>query len=596
MAHPLAAFRAEAEKRLADALEQTAPGTEPRFTYSDPPAGMGELAAACFPLAKQLRKAPPQIASDLAETLAAGIEADQKTGTTPWVHRVEAAGPYVNLHVDPTRLTDEVIRLAHEKKESFADLPPQPGKVILEHTSANPTGPLHVGRARNPIIGDTLVRLYRAAGYDTTAQYYMDDMGKQVAILTWATENLDEDRVTKLIGPAARDKPDHRLVRYYQAANRLMEEDAEVKTAIDSLVRLIEQGDESTLERVHAGYSGVFEGMLETLKRLNVDFDEIIHESRFVINGDTTKVIDRLKGQDEVPVGSEGEALYLDLAGHGVTGKSTRFYFRRGDGTSLYATRDVAYHQWKAQQADRLVNVLGEDHKLQAKQVRVCLEVLETPVLPEIVFYSFVSLPEGRMTTRKGRVVYLDDLFEEAVTRAFEEVKKRRSDELDEASMQRIAEAVGVGAVRFTIAKVQCEKAIRFKWEEALSFDGYAAPFIQYSHARVAGILKRAHDAGLREDTTQSGLLTHPSETALVKTIARLPLVIEEAALKHRPHLVPQYAYDTAVALNAFYRDCRVIDAQTQELAQARLALVAAARNALKRSLDLIGIPAPEEM
>ncbi len=600
MAHPLAAFRAEAEDRLAAALDQVAPGTAPRFTFAEPPTGMGDLAGACFPLAKQLKKAPAAIAEEVAQAATKRLDAERKGEAgdpgAPWVSRVEAAGPYVNLHVDPRRLTREVLRLAHEDPRRFGDLEPRAERVILEHTSANPTGPLHVGRGRNPIIGDTLVRLYRAAGYRTTAQYYMDDMGKQVAILAWAHENLDEERVTELVGPPQQEKSDHRLVRYYQAANRLMEEDDDVKQAIGRLVRATEEGDPGTLERIHKGYRDIFEGMLTTLKRLNVAFDETVHESRFVTGGDTAKVIQRLAEQKEVPVGEEGQALYLDLAKRGVSGKSTRFYFRRGDGTSLYATRDVAYHLWKAGQADRLVNVLGEDHKLQAKQVRICLELLGANVLPEVVFYSFVSLPEGRMTTRKGRVVHLDDLFEEATERAYQEVKKRRSEELSEDEMRRIAEAVGVGAVRFTIAKVQCEKAIQFKWEEALSFDGYAAPFIQYSHARVAGILKRAQESRLEPDPAQSDQLVHQSETALVKMLARLPLVIEEAAEKNRPHLVPQYAYDTAVALNAFYRDCRVLDAGTRERSAARLALVQAAGTALERALELIGVQAPDEM
>lgn len=598
MPHPLAWFREEAEKRLADALTQIAPGTETEFLFSEPPAGMGELAAACFPLAKTLKRSPHQIAGELAAELTRQLETEAQSDTkaTQWVTKAEAAGPYVNLQLDTSRATRMLIAQAHDDPEGFGRLPARKERVILEHTSANPTGPLHVGRARNPIIGDTLVRLYRAAGYQTTAQYYMDDMGKQVAILTWAVETLSEPQVTELVGPPKSDKSDHRLVRYYQAANQLMEQDDSVRDTIQTLVRATEEGDEGTLERIHAGYRGVFDGMLATLERLNVDFDETIHESRFVTNGDTAKVIERLAEQKEVPVGQEGEALYLDLATKGVTGKSTRFYFRRGDGTSLYATRDVAYHQWKAQQADRLVNVLGEDHKLQAKQVRICLELLGTEPLPEVVFYSFVSLPEGRMTTRKGRVVYLDDLFEEAVERAYVEVEKRRRGELDETQMRRIAQNVGVGAVRFTIAKVQCEKAIRFKWEEALSFDGYAAPFVQYSHARVAGILKRAEANGITPDPEKAGLLTHESEEALVKMLAKLPQVVEDAAAKNRPHLVPQYAYDLAVAFNAFYRDCRVVEAETPELSQARLGLVEAARVALANALGLIGVDAPAEM
>lgn len=601
MVHPVARFQEEAKERLAAALETVAPGTTPRFVYAEAPEGKGDFAAGCFPLAAALKKNPAEIASLVADAVEKGLHAEAGTGADaldarPWVAKAEAAGPYVNLHMDPGRLMHDVLTAAHTAREDFADLPARDQKVILEHTSANPNGPLHVGRARNPVIGDTLVRTYRRAGYDTEAQYYVDDMGKQVAILTWGLENLDEEQVTEAIGPARIEKVDHVQVRYYQAANAIMEKDPETKDEIQRLILATEEGDPGALERVEKGYETVLEGMMQTLGRMNVAYDRFVKESVFVENGDTERVIDALASQDEVEVGAEGKALYLDLATKGVKGRSTKFFFRRSDGSSLYATRDVAYHLWKAKQADRLVNVLGEDHRLQAVQVKTCLELLDAPHIPEVVFYSFVSLPEGKMSTRRNRVVFIDDLIDEAVARAYEEVKQRRGDELSEDEMKRIAETVGVGAIRFSIAKVQPEKSITFKWEEALAFDGFAAPFIQYSHARVAGILDRAHAEGLDPSPGLAHLLVHPSEVTLAKTVAKTAAVVSEVADTHKVHLIPEHAYAVATAFNAFYRDCHVMQAGSEELTRARLALVEAARLALAVSLDLLGIEAPRQM
>ncbi|MBI2078180.1 MAG: arginine--tRNA ligase [Euryarchaeota archaeon] len=199
------------------------------------------------------------------------------------------------------------------------------------------------------------------------------------------------------------------------------------------------------------------------------------------------------------------------------------------------------------------------------------------------------------MSTRRNRVVFLDDLVDEAVDLAYEEVKKRRGDELDEKRMRAIAEAVGVGALRYNIVRVQPEKGIVFKWEEALNFEGASAPFLQYAHTRCAGILRKA---GTRPSWKESlgALVVHPSEHELLYQIARLPRVVDEAAAKDAPHMLAGYAQELAGSLSGFYRDCAVLNADSPQLRDARLLVVQAAKTALKNTLDLLGVPALEEM
>ena len=275
-----------------------------------------------------------------------------------------------------------------------------------------------------------------------------------------------------------------------------------------------------------------------------------------------------------------------------MSGRNTKFFFTRSDGTTLYATRDVAYHLWKAKHADILINVLGEDHKLEAKQVEIALKLIGAETIPKAVFYSFVTLPGGKMSTRRGRVVYLDDLIDEAVARAFEEVKKRRGNELTEEKIKHIAKLVGLGSIRYNILKIQPEKDIVFKWEDALNFEGYSAPFIQYAHARASSILRKMPSPG-KVDVKP---LTHQQEIALVKLLARFPGVVREACGNNRPNLVANYLYDLAAQFNQFYRDCPVIKAENKKLRDARLALVQATSITLRNGLYLLGISAPEEM
>lgn len=579
MADPLRAFEGEARGLLGAEL-----GEGTAVVLERAPSGLADLAFPCFGLAKTQRRSPAEIARDLAGRLGA------KLSPGGWTQKVEASGGYLNFFVDRRRVVAATLESVHRDGMAFATLPRRGVKVILEHTSANPNGPLHVGRARNPIIGDTLARILRRAGYDLETQYYLDDMGKQVALLAWGRKHL---RASDL-PPAARAKVDHDFVRFYQAASEKQEGDSKVQAEIQALMHASEKGDKRVLASFEEAYGPVLQGMRESLDRIGVRFDSFQKESDFVLGGEVQRVVERLAVTPLSRRETDG-ALSLDLSGRGIQGQSQRFVYQRRDGTSLYATRDVAYHFWKAERAERLVNVLGEDHKLQAEQVRVCLELLGCKVLPEVVFYAFVSLPEGKMSTRRGRVVYLDDLIDEAVERAFEEVRQRRGDELAEAKMREIAEAVGVGALRYNIVRVQPEKGIVFKWEEALNFEGASAPFLQYAHTRCASILRKAGRKP-RWDGAFAERLTHPSEVGLLLQIARLPRAVDEAAEHDAPQFVAGYAQELAGALSAFYRDCAVLTAEPDGLLEARLSLVEAAKTALAVVLDLLGIPAPEEM
>ncbi|MFO1535338.1 MAG: arginine--tRNA ligase [Thermoplasmatota archaeon] len=459
---PMAGFRAEVDRLLAAAARALKVETSWPALESPPDPAMGDLGLPCFSLAKALRKAPNAIALDVASAV-------PPEGRT-WVAKVEAQGPYVNFSVDRAKLAD----LVFSDPQAAITAAPSGQKVLLEHTSANPNGPLHVGRARNPIVGDTLARLHRAAGHAVEVQYYMDNLGRQVATLSWGKWTLDP----ATLPPAGRDKIDHDLVRYYQAAHDLAKKDPAVAADIKRLVEELESAAPALLARVREVYGACFAGMLESLHRLGARYDSIKDESDVVLDGSVARTIAALKRLPIAGVDEANGANYLDLSSL-LKGQKDKFFFTRGDGTSVYATRDIAYHAWKAQQvgAGALVDVLGEDHRLQSLQVGAALDALGV-ARPTVLFYAFVSLPEGKMSTRANRVVFLDDLLDEAAERAYQEVKLRRGDELPEAKLRAIAEAVGVAAIRFNIARIQPEKPIEFRWEEALNFEGDSAPYL----------------------------------------------------------------------------------------------------------------------
>ncbi|MDI6898112.1 arginine--tRNA ligase [Methanocella conradii] len=522
-----------------------------------------------FRMGKELKKNPAEIARKIVENMGKGV----------YIEKAVAAGPYINFYAGERYLKDSLEEIL-KKGRTAVLLPPKGVKVILEHTSANPTGPLHVGRGRNPVIGDTLARVMRCAGYDVQVQYYVDDMGKQEATIVWGYDHLD---LEKLPAPEV-DKPDHEVVEVYRAATERRKADEAVEREVSDILSRYERLDPAITEKFRRAVDKCLEGQKMTLSRMNVFYDLFVWESEFVKDGSVNRILEALA---KTPYAERKDgALVLNLSSFGM---DKEFVLTRADGTSLYTTRDIAYHIWKLANCDEAVNVLGEDQKLAMQRLEATLRILGEKKLPRIVFYSFVSLPEGRMSTRKGVVVNLDDLLDEAVARAYVEVDKRRKD-LPEDRKREIANLVGIGAVRYDIVRVAPEKSITFKWEQALDFEKQGAPFIQYAHARTCSILEKAKPG--RFDTA---VLKEKEEVALIKKMAMLPYVVEIAARDLKPHLVAGYARELAETFNQFYRYVPVLGAEP-ELREARLALVDAARVTLANSLDLLGIAAPEEM
>ncbi|MEZ3115995.1 arginine--tRNA ligase [Halobaculum sp. MBLA0147] len=589
-------FRAAVADALETALADAGYPTDD-LGIEEPPDDVDATLASsvAFRLAAEAGAPPPQVAAELAEAI------DPEPVT--YLARVDTQGPYLNFYTDGTYLTDTVDAAATD--ETFGTLPDRGESVVVEHTSANPTGPIHVGRARNPIVGDAVANTLSYAGYDVARHYYVNDAGRQMAVFTWAYETFDEGDLPE----PERDGDDYDLVRYYRAGNAYLDPDddswastaAEREAAeaeIEAIMEGLEAGDEATYERVTAVVDTVLGGMRETLDRLPVSFDEFVKETRFMRDGSVDDVVERLQALEEAVY--EEDAWQLDLHEHGI---DKNFVFLRENDTSLYTTRDVAHHEWKFDEFDRAVTVIGEDHELTFRQLDTTLELLgnDTDRL-EQVFYSWVNLPGGEgMSTREGTGVDLDDLLDEAVDRARAEVERRlddrqRDDELDETDVERIAEQVGVGAVRFDVVAKQPTKTITFEWDRALDFEAQSAPYVQYVHARCCGIADEARAAGVEPATTPDpDLLDTPEERALVREIARLPAVIEEAADELEPHRVASYVRRFAETFNAFYRECPVLSAD-EDRAAARLALVLAARTTVANALDVLGVAAPESM
>ena len=407
-------------------------------------------------------------------------------------------------------------------------------------------------------------------------------MGRQIAVVSWACERFELDLSRK---------SDSAIADVYIKANVELDKNPDYVKEIDTLMEKIEAGDLGTIERFDKAVSLAIAGIKETLFRLNVVHDKFVKESHFLKSGAVHDIVERIKatGRTEMDKG----ALVVNLSDYGF---EKTLVIQRSNGTSLYTTRDLAYHEWKAGQADRIIDVFGADHKLISGQLRATLNSIGIKE-PEVVIFEFVSLPEGSMSTRRGQFISADDLFDRVTEAAFEQVESRRPETSAEFKKQ-VAEMVGIGAVRYDIVRVSPEKSTVFNWKEALDFEKQGAPYIQYSHARACSILEKAKEEVAWDPAAEinPSLLVEDSEIDLIKKMAMFDNIIDLGARELKPHVLAIYARELADAFNQFYRFVPVIAAEDEQVRASRLALVDCARIVLANSLDTLGIGAPESM
>ena len=550
--------------------------------------GRADLSVAVHRPAKEKDLDPSTLAEDLASEFRPG----------PEFSRADADGGFLNFHANPTDLVARTIRTVLGLGERYGHAPVSSFRAGVEHTSANTTGAFHIGRVRNAFIGDTLSRVIGATGTPVTRQYYVDDLGRQAAMITWIwTKPVaswpDPIRATLPTGVTERppgEKPDHWRGRPYPAVSDWIKQDTESAAEVASLVLRLEQGESVPGHRELA--EEILGGMTASLARAGVTFDEFVWESSLLHDGSVEEVVSRLEKAPHAVVEENG-AHAIDASSYGLPKESARVIVTRGDGSTLYVTRDVAFHLKKFARFPRTIDVLGQDHHLHARTLTALLSEIGESRRPEFVIYQDITVPDGgRMSTRKGTAVHLDDLLDEAVERAEREVRARRED-LSEEEVASIADRVGVGAVRYHILRVAPEKSVVFRWEDALSFEGRSGPFLQYAYARSASLLRKAGAAGA-ERSFDPGQLQGAEEMKLVRRIARLPGLVQYVGRTAHVHTLAQHGHDLADQFNRFSQTVPVLKGGAA--AASRLTLVAAFREALGATLDLLGVSRLERM
>ncbi len=532
-----------------------------------PPDIEGDFAFPCFAQAKVEKKEPQEVAQELAKKLKGKL-----------IKKAEAKDGFVNITINPAGISSVLLDEIASSREDYGKGKKQ-GKIIVEHTSANPDAPLHVGHIRNSILGDSMVRILQFSGYDAKPQFFINDMGGQLAILASYISKLDYAEELK----KSKKKPDAWIGEMYVAANQ----------QIDPVVAKALQGN---YERGGKDIRKVFDfivetaigGFKETFKSYNIEVEKYVRESDFVFGGAVKDILERLK-KTAYWFEKEGVSA-IDLEKYGI---KKELVLLRSDGTTLYTTRDLAYHLWKLTQAD-CINVIANEQTLQQQQLRAALEILGVADVNKRVrhlSYEFVTIPGMRMSSRTGEYISADNLMKEGIERAREEIDQRNLD-VPEPEKEKIAKAVAAGAIRFNMIRITPLKPIEFKWEEALNFEGESAPYLQYSHARACRIIEKA---GKQEKTDFTGAEFSMEERKLLILLSQFPEVISAAASDLKPNLLANYLFSLAEAFSRFYFKCPVIGSEEPQKS-ARIAMVKAFKQVVANGLEVLGIEPLERM
>jgi len=564
----------------------------------------------------------------------------------PLLSSFKLVNAFLNFRVNLAEYASIVASSVFTYREEYGRVPADRKlRVIVEHVSANPVHPLHIGHLRNGILGDALVRLMRARGHDVRAHFYIDDVGLQVAFSSLGysvAESLESGKPDHFVGQVytmvnllvevnnfkkelSRVSSPERIASVNAKISELLAKLQELREKLpdvfDRLVSLCEKhgGDLETLARsIALGYEArdphsveivrksvarCLEGIKQTLERLGIRFDSWDWESEITVwSGAVEDVIRRLKGtglveeKDRVLVfradvlAADPTVRRLANVPEGLTVQPLTL--TRSDGTTLYVTRDIAYSEWKLSQADLVVNVIASEQTLAQAQLRLALYALgHRDVGRRLIHFSYemVNLPGMKMSGRRGVYISVDELIEEAVARARAEIRKRG------LGGEEDAERVGIGALKFFFLSTSPSKTLNFTWDRVLDFEQNSGPFIQYSYVRALSILRKAAEQGYVLEKPEIEDLGE-EERELVLLVGDFPEVVSRAADNMRPDLLASYLNQLASEFNRYYDAHPVLKAPTRAKVVSRLTVVRMVEITLRNGMNLLGIEPPSRM
>ena len=539
---------------------------------------MGDYAFPCFKLAKVLRKAPPLIAKGIAEGIA----------DAPLFEKVEQVNAYVNMFISKEEFVKDTLEEVLAKGDDFGRTDIGAGKkVIVEYSSPNIAKPFHIGHIRSTVIGNSIYKIYDALGYDVVRINHLGDYGTQFGKMICAYRHWgNKEDVIK--------EPIKTLLSYYTKFHVEVETHPELDDEAREIFTKLEHGEKEEVELWQWFRDESLKEFTRVYDMLGISFDSYAGESFY--SDKMPRFVKELADKGLLEESQGAQIVDLEPYGLGAA------LVTKSDGSTLYITRDIAAAVYRKETYDFYKNiyVVASQQNLHFQQWIQIVELLGYEWARDCVHIPFglVSLEDGTMSTREGRVVFLEDVLNKAVDKTKEIIKEKNAD-ASEADVDEIAKAVGIGAVIFQELSNNRIKDYTFKWDKVLNFDGETGPYVQYTHTRCASVLRKAGEAIVKKAAALEGVdfqyLCSESAYELAKLLYKFPAVIVDAGEKYEPSIVTRHIVDMAQGFNRFYHDEHILTDNEEEQV-AKVALVIAAKDAIKNGLALLGMKAPERM
>ena len=531
---------------------------------------MGDYAFPCFKLAKELRKAPPMIAADLSA----------KLEKPAFVAGIQVVGAYINFFLNKQRYIQDVLKQIEERDGGYGRTNIGEGKTVcIDYSSINIAKPFHIGHLSPTVIGNSLYRIYGFLGYKPVGINHLGDWGTQfgkliTAYKKWGSkEDIEKNAINAML---------ELYVRFHDEAER----DESLNDEGRAWFKKIEDGDTEALEIFNWFKELTLKEVSVIYDMLGVKFDSYAGESFY--NDKMQPVIDELKEKNLLEF---SEGAFVVRLGE----EMPPCVILKSDGATLYSTRDLAaaFYRKKTYDFDKCLYVVAYQQNLHFKQWFKVVEMMGYDWAKDLehVAFGMVSLEDGTLSTRRGKVVFLQDVLNKAVEKTLSIIKEK-SPNLE--NKEDVAKSVGVGAVVFDTLSSARIKDITFSFDRVLNFDGETGPYVQYTHARCASLLRRAEFDWAAAEKDYSAL-NNDEAFAVAKLLFAFPDTVQKACEKNEPYLVTRHTIELAKAMNRFYYEHRIIDEDTAKTA-ARLELTASVKQVIKTGLWLIGVDAPDRM